>query len=385
MVAAKVGGVADPALPPDFPTLTVLVTISLLRGDFDTTAVRLAKTVIAEEPPARWLELVASCVWPEPAERRRRVGQATAAAHRAVRQASAAGHRALTCLDTAYPDLLRAVPDPPLVLWTEGDQSLLARPAVALVGSRDALPSSLIVARTLARELASCGLVVVSGMALGIDAAAHEGALDAGGPTIAVVGSGLNRVYPAAHRDLAARIRAGGAIVSEFPADSPPLASHFPLRNRIISGLSLATVVVEAGRFSGSLITAKAALEQGRDVLAVPGGVLSGRHRGCHGLIKDGARLVESVEDVLAEMGWNPQGAIGAGESPNRLQLSDLEANMAKGEPYSVDTLAERTGRSASDLLTELCVLELSGRVMRTTGGQFVRTAGPEGGEEQAS
>ncbi len=167
-------------------------------------------------------------------------------------------------------------------------------------------------------------------------------------------------------------------MVSELPPDRVAHARHFPLRNRIISGLSRGTVIVEASEKSGSLITARLALEQNRSVMAMPGGTVSGRHRGCHALLKDGARLVESVEDVLEELGWPRNGPLSGADSPNHLQLSYLEANMAKGETYSVDQLAGLTGRSASELLTDLCGLELSGRVVRTAGGQFVRMAGPE-------
>jgi len=359
-------------------TLRTLVTISLLRSGLDALAARHAKSVVAEEPPAAWLTQVAERAWPRPADRRRNVEWALTGVDETIRLATAAGHGVLTAVDPDYPELLGAIPAPPVVLWTQGDAALLRAPSVAVVGSRDALPASLAVARTLGRELAEAGLVVVSGMARGIDSAAHAGALDGGGQTIAVVGSGLNHVYPESNRPLAARIREAGAIVSELPAHARPRPSHFPLRNRIISGLSLATVVVEASERSGSLITARLALEQNRDVLAVPGAILSGRHRGCHRLIRDGARLVESVEDVLDELNWSTPGGFGVKNTFNRLQLSDLESNMAKGEPYSVDNLAERTGRSASDLLTDLCGLELSGRVTRTAFGQFVRMVGPE-------
>jgi DNA processing protein len=328
-------------------------------------------------PESEWLATIADQLWPDPSERHRQVRWALDRVDQTLALAAADGHGMLSCLDPAYPDLLRAISDPPVVLWTQGDQRLLSAPAVAVVGSRNATPVSMMVARTLAREIADAGLVVVSGMARGVDSAAHAGALDAGGRTIAVVGSGLNHVYPKRNEALAARIREAGAIISELPANALPLPPHFPLRNRIISGLSLATVVVEAGEKSGSLITAGQALEQGRDVLAVPGSVLSGVHRGCHRLIKDGARLVETVEDVLDELGWSRARAFQAENSSNHLQLSDLEANMAKGESYSVDNLAQTTGRSASNLLTELCLLELSGRVTRTAGGQFVRVAGP--------
>ena len=200
---------------------------------------------------------------------------------------------------------------------------------------------------------------MVSGLARGIDAAAHEGALEGGGTTVAVLGCGADRVYPAEHRGLAARIIERGAIVSELPPGMPPLAHHFPLRNRIISGLSLGVVVVEAGSKSGSLITARAGARAGRDVLAVPGGILSGRHRGSHALIKDGARLVETVEDVLEELRWTLPSTGSPAQPTKSLQMRGLEGTMAAGEPYSVDDLAARTGRSTPDLLAELGALEV--------------------------
>jgi len=272
-----------------------------------------------------------------------------------------------------YPDLLRHLPDPPFVLWVKGDAEWLAQPAVAIVGSRAATPASVSVARTLGRALAEAGLVVVSGMARGVDGAAHEGALEAGGRTVAILGCGADRTYPSEHGALARRIADAGAIASELPPGRLPLPHHFPLRNRIISGLALGVVVVEASMQSGSLITARAALEQGRAVLAVPGGVMSGRHQGCHALIKDGARLVETVGDVLEEIGWQRPPAVQHALPSKSLQISELEGTMAVGEPYSVDELAARTSRTTPELLTELSALELAGRIARLPGGSYVR------------
>jgi DNA processing protein len=351
-----------------------LITISLFRSGFATIAARYAKFLFAQLPPSEWVDSVAAVVWADRAERQLQIARARESALAAESLAARSGHALLTVEDDDYPALLREIVDPPVVLWTQGDRALLSSPSVAVVGSREALPASLAVARMLARDLSRAGLTIVSGMARGVDSAAHMGALEAGGRTIAVVGSGLLQVYPRENESLAASIRATGTIVSELPPDAPPLPPHFPLRNRIISGLSLATVVVEAGEKSGSLITANQALDQGRDVFAVPGNTLSGRYIGGHRLIKEGARLVDTVEDVLEQMGWRVPAAV---ESipRNHLQLSDLESNMARGESYSVDNLAESTHRSASDLLAELSVLELSGRVMRTSGGQFIRLA----------
>jgi DNA processing protein len=213
---------------------------------------------------------------------------------------------------------------------------------------------------------------VVSGLARGVDGAAHVGALEGSSVTLAVMGSGLSVVYPEKHKPLAEDVTRRGAVISELPPWARAYARHFPLRNRIISGLSKAVVVVEANERSGSLITARMAYEQSRDVLAVPGCPMSGCHKGCHALIKDGARLVETVDDVLDEIGWRPS-VTESSNSPNRLQLSDLEANMAMGEAYSVDELALRTGRDVAQLLPELGMLELSGRVTRLGGGHFAR------------
>ena len=360
------------------PPLSTLVAISLLRNGWDASAARHAKDVLADLPTSAWFRTVAERQCADPAQRQENIRWALSAVDTCLREASRLNHRALTCLDTDYPAILREIPDPPVVLWMQGQASILDQPAVAVVGSRDALPASLAIARTLGRELARAGLVVVSGMARGVDGAAHLGALDETGRTIAVLGSGLARIYPSEHKSLAARITESGIVMSELPPYAGPYGRHFPLRNRIISGLCRATVVIEAAKRSGSLITARLALDQNRAVLAVPGGPLSGRHRGCHDLIKDGARLVETVEDVLDELKWPYFSRVETADSHNHLQLSDLEANMAKGEPVSVDDLAERTNRSASEILTDLCLFELSGRVERTAGGRFVRLTGPE-------
>jgi len=364
----------------DDETLASAAVISLFRSGYESTAARHFKTVLQSStrvPRAEWVMAVANLLFPDAAERRRQVDVARSRAEAMLKLAGESGHRGLTWFDPEYPDLLKEIPDPPVILWVEGDPAVLSQTAVAVVGSRKAAPSSIFVARQLARELADAGLVVVSGMARGVDSAAHLGALDVGGQTIAVTGCGLMTVYPKRNDKLAASIRETGAVVSELPPDAEPLPAHFPLRNRIISGLSRATVVVEAGLKSGSLITATQALQQGRDVLAVPGSTMSEKHRGSHQLIKDGARLVDTVEDVLDEIGWARR-QIEASNTRNHLQLSDLESNMTKGETYSVDNLAEKTGRLTSELLADLSRLELSGRVIRTAGGDYIRLAGPE-------
>ena len=356
---------------PNPQLLEALVAASLLRTGGDTVAGRVARDLLPEVPAADLVRAVAERIWVDDATRRRNVLRACGAAERALQEGTRLGMQVLAITDEGYPELLKAIPDPPLVLWIDGQVAALREPAVGVVGSRAATPTSLAVARTLGRELAEAGLTVVSGLARGVDGAAHGGALEAG-RTVAVLGSGLDHIYPHQHKALAMEIVKLGAVISELPPGSPPSRHHFPMRNRIISGLCRAVVVVEASDRSGSLITARMAAEQGRDVLAVPGGILSGSHRGCHGLIRDGARLVETVGDILEEIGWILPPAARTG-SDNHLQLSDLEANMAVGEPYSVEDLARCLGRDPLGLLPELGRLEVAGRVTRLPAGHFMR------------
>lgn len=352
------------------------VALSLLRLGTDTAGPRLLRTLLESSEagaPIALIDRLAAALPILPAERGPRIARARRDAASAIAKATAHGVRAIAWHDAAYPGQLLQIPDPPIVLWVRGVADL-ARPAVAVVGSRGATPAGILMARSLGRDLAAAGLAVVSGLARGVDAAAHLGALDAGGRTIGILGGGTDVVYPPEHRELARRIAESGAVVSEFPPGTPPLARHFPLRNRIISGLSRGVVLIEASDRSGSLITARAALEQGRDVMAVPGNVASGRSRGCHALIKDGARLVESVDDVLEEIGWAPAGGEHAGNPEKSLPVSALEAVMAVGEAYSVDELSARARRDGPGLLAELGVLELQGRIRRTPAG-WVREA----------
>jgi len=295
---------------------------------------------------------------------RERGGQMRVAARRAGIDALPWGH-------PDYPPALASIADAPFVLWLKGSATCFAKPAVAIVGSRAATPYGLEASSRLAGDLAASGVLVVSGLARGIDSAAHRAALAAAGDTVAVLGSGVDVVYPPEHVRLAAQVAAHGALVSEFPPGTMPVAFHFPARNRIISGLSQAVVVVEAAERSGSLITAGFALEQGREVMAVPGSVLSGRHRGCHALIRDGAAVVESAGDVLAEL----RGTCWGGSTPWRDPLSPdpvLRA-MAPGESYDVEALGAETGLPPSRLLPRLLELELLGAVSRVDGGRFVR------------
>lgn len=284
-----------------------------------------------------------------------------------------------------YPARLLDLPDPPLALWIKGDPRALSRPSVAIVGSRAARPASREVAFTLAADLARCGVVVVSGLARGVDAAAHRGALDAG-CTVAILGTGLETCYPREHATLAAAIVGAGALVTEFVPGSPPRAHHFPLRNRILSGLVQAVVVVQASSQSGSLITARLALEQGRDVMAVPGDVRDGANRGGHALLRDGARLVENAADVLDELGWGrsrrsvPDSA-GAGAAPTNVPANGCDAGaplppavalLRQTGGLALDDLAARLGTTAPILLRDLLDFELAGLITRDGTGRFI-------------
>ena len=277
--------------------------------------------------------------------------------------------------DASYPAALSAIVDPPPVLWVRGNLAALSKPAVAVVGSRAGSPYALTVAERLSGELAERGVVVVSGLARGVDSAAHRGALAANGSTLAVLGSGTDVIYPVEHKGLARAIETDGAVLSELLPGTPPQKRFFPLRNRIISGLSRAVLIVEAGEKSGSLITARCALDQGREVLAVPGNVLSGRNRGGHGLLRDGAKIVESADDILEELGVTARGGrprregLGGGPAPEDPVLQSLPA----GEPCDLDAICERTGMRSARLLPRLFELEMQGLVRRAGGGRFVR------------
>jgi DNA processing protein len=310
---------------------------------------------------------------------------------------SGEGRCVLTLGDANYPASLLDIPDPPLMLYALGQTAQLAtlraQQALAVVGSRNPTPQGAENARAFACSLAASGLTVVSGLALGVDGAAHEGALQgalssgfhtgATGrlATIAVVGTGLDRVYPRQHRDLAHRIAQNGLILSEYPLGTPPLAPNFPRRNRLISGLSQATLVVEAALQSGSLITAKQALEQGRDVMAIPGSIHSTQAKGCHALIKQGAKLVESAQDVLEELRLPATGAqhVLDLEEPSRQDAptgQDPERELLRTlghDPVGLDALQARCGWPTAQLQAQLLELELMGQVGRLPGGLFQR------------
>jgi len=286
----------------------------------------------------------------------------------------------LTMRDPAYPPLLREIYDPPVLLYVRGEITPADRRAVAIVGSRRSTPYGRMVAQSLARGLAEAGVTVVSGMALGIDAAAHRGALEAGGRTIAVLGCGVDRCYPAEHRGLMQQIVAAGAVASELPPGMPPVARHFPQRNRIISGLTLGTVVVEAPEKSGALITAGLALEQGREVFAVPGSVNSEQARGAHRLLKEGAKLAESIADILEELDLQggaprtPPVAARAAHADPESPADPLLAHLSL-EPVGLEQLQEQTGLPAGELSARVLLLELKGLVGRLPGNRLVRLA----------
>ncbi len=301
------------------------------------------------------------------------------------------GHRLLRCTEADFPPLLEAIPQPPAALFVAGDSGLLLHPQVAIVGARGASPAGLGHARSFARALALAGYTVTSGMADGIDGAAHEAALEVGAATIAVVGTGPDRVYPRKHHALAQRIAAQGALVSEFPPGTAARPDHFPRRNRIISGLALGTVVVEADLRSGSLITARLAAEQGREVFALPGSIANPLARGCHRLIRDGARLVEEPVEVAEALAPAAR-ALGV-ELAERLARPDAPAPTRGGgwrddpdyrrlldalghDPATLDELAQRSGLATAALSSMLLMLELEGGVAGLPGNRYQRLPG---------
>lgn len=301
-------------------------------------------------------------------------------------------HHLITLEDDYYPPLLRDIADPPPALFVAGQPDCLLSPQLAIVGSRNATAGGLDHARSFAATLASAGLVITSGLATGVDGQAHAACLDAGGRTIAVAGTGLDRVYPARHRDLARRIVGQGAIVSTFPPGTEPRAGHFPARNRLISGMSLGTLVVEAGQRSGSLITARLAAEQGREVFAIPGSVHNPLARGCHRLIRDGAKLIETAEEVLEELrplagqlglalatrlASDPDDGLDSGADAPHLRPDGEHQQVLDAigyDPTPVDEIIRRTQLTASAVSSMLLLLELDGHVTAHAGGRYSRT-----------
>jgi DNA processing protein len=360
----------------------LLTAFGLPQSIFEASSASLRQVVTTlqstalQQTPAEWEELVeATWTW---------------------LQAKPQTHRVLALGDAAYPPSLLNMEDPPLLLyamgapsvWEQGTLATCMSGCLAVVGSRNPTPQGAANARQFSQALAQAGLTIVSGMALGVDGAAHEGALE-GAPdgqlaTIAVVGTGLDRVYPRQHRDLAHRIAERGVILSEYPLGTPPLSANFPRRNRIIAGLCGGTLVVEAALKSGSLITARLALEQGKDVFAIPGSIHSTQARGCHALIKQGAKLVESAQDVLEEM---PAHALRANASnliaddsttagaSSEFGSSDPLLEALGYDPIGLDALQARTGLDTPTLQARLMELEIHGHVARLPGGLFQRCA----------
>jgi DNA processing protein len=300
-----------------------------------------------------------------------------AAVVRALTWSEGAGCSIVTLGDAAYPNRLLETPDPPPLLYIRGNLAYLNQPSLAMVGSRNATAQGTRNAERFARAFSDAGLTIVSGLALGIDAAAHRGALQGRGSTAAVLGTGVDVTYPARHAELAEAIASHGVMVSEFPLATQPAAGHFPRRNRLISGLALGCLVVEAALESGSLITARAALEQGREVFAIPGSIHSPLSKGCHALIKAGAKLVESADDVLSELSaFLPRDTASRAAAPTQNPDTIGDAPLLKlmgDDPVDVEALRARTGWPAERIAAELLQLELAGRVATLAGGLFQR------------
>lgn len=288
------------------------------------------------------------------------------------KQVDALRDSTVTLADDEYPSLLRQLVDPPLALFYRGNLALAQKPALAMVGSRRASPYALSVAAQLGRELVSAGLAVVSGLALGVDSAAHQATLDASGETIAVLGTGIDIVYPRSNRRLFRDIEERGLILTEFPPGTPPFRYNFPIRNRIISGITLGTVIIEANGRSGSLITARTALEQNREVYAVPGSIFSPGSEGTHRLIQSGAKLIHTTDDILNELqgGWKvPAAAPAQPESPLREVLEVFRRELGT----HIDTAAETLGWPVAVLSEPVLQLELGGWLKALPGGRYVR------------
>jgi DNA processing protein len=276
----------------------------------------------------------------------------------------------VTLADSDYPQALLNIPDPPLLLYVKGRLDLLNQSALAIVGSRSATPQGINNAEAFSKSLSDAGLCIISGMAHGIDAAAHRGAMRGQGSSIAVVGTGLDKVYPSANRELAHALAQQGALVSEFPLGTPPLAANFPRRNRLISGMSIGCLVVEASLQSGSLITARLALEQGRDVFAIPGSIHAPQSKGCHALLKQGAKLVETAQDILEELGSQ---LVSSTQMANSVGPDSALLDHLGFDPVDVDTLSVRCGLTIADLSAMLLTLELNGRICVLPGGLYQR------------
>jgi DNA processing protein len=293
---------------------------------------------------------------------------------RALREPAISAAAAVALTDSSYPALLREIIDPPLALFYRGDLAVLERPMVAVVGSRRASAYGINAARELARQLAGAGVAVVAGLARGIDAAAHEAALEAGGTTVAVLGTGVDVVYPRSHKRLMRRIESEGLVVTEFPDGTPPVAQNFPMRNRIISGLGVGTIIVEATGRSGSLITARMAAEQGREVFAVPGSIFAPGTEGTHRLIQYGAKLVHDIDDVLEELPGNLQSPVAGRRSPEPdSPLREVLDVFNRDEATHIDAAAAKLGISVAAVSERVLQLELGGWLRAMPGARYVR------------
>ncbi|WP_198246685.1 DNA-processing protein DprA [methane-oxidizing endosymbiont of Gigantopelta aegis] len=285
-------------------------------------------------------------------------------------------HHIVPLTSPFYPEQLKQIDSPPPLLFVRGHIDLLMQPQIAIVGSRNPSQQGLQTAREFAKNLAAYGFVITSGLALGIDAAAHQGALDATGRTLAVAGTGLDRVYPARHKHLATQILEHGALISEFPPGTSAKASHFPRRNRIISGLCLGLLVVEAAKQSGSLITARLALEQNREVFAIPGSIHNPLARGCNALIREGAKLVETTDDIFEELGEYNQQPTQDTDKKTKTGLDPEQENLlnlVQFSPTTVDYLIEKSGLSIEIISSILLVLELQGYIDSRPGSCYIR------------
>ena len=298
--------------------------------------------------------------------------ECTAEIEAALAWASQPDNHLLTLADAAYPQALLTTVDPPTLLYAKGKLTLLNHPAFAIVGSRNATKQGEANATAFAATMAGAGLTVVSGLAAGIDAAAHRGALPETASTLAIIGTGIDRIYPARNEGLAREIAEKGVILSEFSLGTPPIANNFPRRNRLIAGLSRGCLVVEAAKQSGSLITARLAAEIGREVFAIPGSIHSPQSKGCHALIKQGAKLVETAQDILEELNW--EGIVNPASVASVPETETDPVLVALGrDPCDLDTLAARSGLAADALLARLLPLELEGRITPLPGGRYQR------------
>jgi DNA processing protein len=294
----------------------------------------------------------------------------------------APNHHMIDSASGDIPELLQQIPDPPTLLYVLGNKDALHLPALAIVGSRNPTRGGLQNAYEFANHLGRCGFCIVSGLAQGIDTAAHKGALDAGARTVAFLGHGIDRVYPAENRELAHRIAEQGALCSEYPLGSPPRREHFPQRNRLISGLSLGTLIVEAARRSGSLISARLAGEQGREIFAIPGSIHNPLSRGCHQLIRQGAKLVECGDDIVGELAplvghLVENSEISTNDSPQPVEHdADYESLLAtlSYDPASADQLAEHSGLTIDQVSSMLLILELEGKIQVQAGGRYSKS-----------